>query len=214
MSWPEIARRYDVVERDVALEGGAELRIAAVRDINALVDALTPDEFEEDDRLPYWATLWPSAKALASALHVRPPVGPMLELGAGLGLVSVAAAAAGVDVLATDFEPDALAFIKRNAELNQVEVATRQWDWRDTEHPDPRPAVVAADVLYEERNVEPFMNALERTLAPGGTAIVADPGRPHVSDFGSALMSRGFTTDIICTDDILIMYAMRNPNRS
>jgi len=214
LSWPEIARRYDVVERDVALEGGAELRIAAVRDINALVDALTPDEFEEDDRLPYWATLWPSAKALASALHVRPPVGPMLELGAGLGLVSVAAAAAGVDVLATDFEPDALAFIKRNAELNQVEVATRQWDWRDTEHPDPRPAVVAADVLYEERNVEPFMNALERTLAPGGTAIVADPGRPHVSDFGSALMSRGFTTDIICTDDILIMYAMRNPNRS
>lgn len=210
MSWVEVRRRYDVEEGPVDIGGGLTLPLARVRDINALIDAMGPGDFDDDERLPYWATLWPAAKALALQIIAAPPEGPMLELGAGLGLVSVAAAVAGIEVTATDYEADSLAFIARNAALNQVSVATQLWDWRATDAPALHRTVVAADVLYEQRNVDPVMSAIDRVLAPGGTAIIADPGRPHVSDFGRALIARGYSADIICTDDIMIMYAMRS----
>ena len=37
--------------------------------------------------------------------------------------------------------------------------------------------VLAADVLYEHRFLAPFLHTLEQVLRPGGTALVAEPGR-------------------------------------
>src|SRR5215210_5553479 len=99
----------------VALPGHA-LALLAPRDSDAL---LSEEAFAQEEFLPYWAELWPSALALARVVARRPLTGRrVVELGCGLGLPAIAAALAGGRVLATDWSPDSVAMTLRNAERN------------------------------------------------------------------------------------------------
>src|ERR687893_2823688 len=116
----------DLAEHVVALPG-RELVLLAPRDADAL---LTDEAFAHEEFLPYWAELWPSAVALARVVARRPLTGRrVLELGCGLGLPALAAAAAGGRVLATDWAPDSVAMTAHNAERNDLEVATAVFRW-------------------------------------------------------------------------------------
>ena len=141
-------------------------------------DLIDEDAFATDEFLPYWAELWPAARALAGAL---PPVAGLrvAELGAGLGLPSLVAAAAGARVTATDWADDAVALLAENAARNGLQLEVEVRDWREpwTRRFD---LVLAADVLYERRNVEPLLQRLEE-LAP--TALLALAGRPYEQGF-------------------------------
>lgn len=166
----------------MALPGGADVVIARPRDPAALLDE---ERFAaEDEFLPYWADLWPSARALARTLGAR-RVGGMrvIELGCGLGLPSVVAARGGARVCASDWAPEAVAAARDNARRNGVELEAVVVDWR-APHPltarAPWDLVVAADVLYEERNVEPLLDLLPRL---GGEVLLADPGRASAAGF-------------------------------
>jgi predicted nicotinamide N-methyase len=57
--------------------------------------------FERDEFLPYWAELWPAATALAAALPAQLGGVRVVELGCGLGVPSLVAAARGAEVTAT-----------------------------------------------------------------------------------------------------------------
>ena len=84
----------------------------------------SPDElidetaFAVEEFLPYWAELWPSGVALAAHVVALDLTGRrVLELGAGLGLPSLAAAVRGGEVLATDWAEDAIELLHWNAKL-------------------------------------------------------------------------------------------------
>lgn len=141
-------------------------------------DLLDEDAFADDEFLPYWAELWPAATALAEAL---PDVAGLrvIELGCGLGVTSLVAAARGADVLATDWADDAVALVRENAARNGLALRAERWDWRDA-RPDRFDVALAADVLYERRNVEPVADRL-RELAP--VAFVGFAGRPYEQEF-------------------------------
>jgi len=164
----------DLVEEELDVAGD-RLRLLRPRRPDDLLDE---HAFAQDEFLPYWADLWPSAGALAAVLAGRDLRGVrMLELGCGLGVPSLVAAQRGAAVLATDWAPAAIDLLRRNARRNGVELEGRVWRW-DSEAPGPPwPLVVASDVLYERRNERLLRGALERVLAPGGEALVADPGR-------------------------------------
>ncbi len=185
---------YDVARRRWSL-GGTEVDLYQIADPNALADAVGPEVFAEDERFPYWAELWPSAVALGTFVLRRgvTPGTAALELGCGLGLAGVAAALAGAEVLFTDFDPDALAFARANHALNLGRPGgTRLLDWRA---PDPglsAPLVLAADVLYERRFLDPFVDTLRRVVAPGGVALVAEPGRTIAEGTVERLAREGF----------------------
>ncbi|MGX6448444.1 class I SAM-dependent methyltransferase [Patulibacter sp. S7RM1-6] len=174
---------------------GVALDVLRPRDPEALLDE---EAFEHEEYLPYWAELWPSAPVLAARLAERGDLAGLriLELGCGLALPSLLAAARGADVTATDWAPDALELLRRNAARNAVTLAIRPLDWfADAPEPDgPWPLVIAADVLYEARNAGPLLRALERTVAPGGEAWVADPGRRPAEGFW-ALARQGWEVD-------------------
>jgi predicted nicotinamide N-methyase len=77
-----------------------------VADVNKLIDSITDEEFNQDERLPYWAELWPSAQALANFILQNKYLfegKKILELGCGLGLVGIAATIAEAKVLFTDY---------------------------------------------------------------------------------------------------------------
>ena len=141
-------------------------------------ELIDEEAFANDEFLPYWAELWPAARALAAAL---PPVAGLrvVELGCGLGLPSLVAAAGGAEVTATDWAPEAVELLRRNAARNELDLSAEVRDWRQ-----PWSArfdlVLAADVLYERRNVEPLVERLQE-LAP--TALVALAGRPYEETF-------------------------------
>ncbi len=116
--------------------------------------------------------------ALATAL---PEVAGLavVEVGCGLGLPSLVAAARGARVTATDWAEDAVELLRANAERNGLDLTVERRDWRE-----PWPArfelALAADVLYERRNVEPLVERLGR-LAP--VSLLALAGRPYERTF-------------------------------
>ena len=154
-----------------------EVELSLLRPVSP--DALLDEEaFARDEFLPYWAELWPAAGALAGAL---PAVAGLrvVELGCGLGLPSLVAAARGAEVTATDWAAEAVELLRENAARNGLSVRTEVRDWREPwlERFD---LALAADVLYERRNVEPLLERL-RELAP--VAYVGLAGRPYEAEF-------------------------------
>jgi predicted nicotinamide N-methyase len=172
----------DIVEETVALPGRT-LTLLRPRDTEALIDEAA---FARNEFLPYWGELWPSGLELAALLAERPLAGVrVLELGCGLGVASIAAALAGAEVLATDWAEDAIPLVRENAARNGAPVEVALADWADPApllERAPWPLVVAADVLYEQRNGELLLELLPR-LVDEGEVLLADPGRPFARSF-------------------------------
>ena len=190
-----LERRFVTVNDDVQI-GDTTVNVIRPRSAEDLIDEAA---FERDERLPYWAELWPSSTVLANfvASDRRPP-GRAVELGAGIGVVSIAAALAGHEVLATDYYEDALLFARANAWRNLGrEIETTLVDWRTIPETLPRfDVVLASDVLYESRYAPLVASTIDRFLAPRGVAYVADPGRVAANAFVDACreISLGVTT--------------------
>ena len=164
-------------------------------DPESLIDE---DAFADDEFLPYWAERWPSGIALAEHVAARDlRERRVLEIGCGLGLPSLVAARLGADVVATDWSPDAIALLERNASRNGLRVTAVPADWRDTEaivSLGPFDLVLAADVLYEERNAAPILTLLATLGAP---AMIADPGRRHAAGFLDAVRADDWEIDTV-----------------
>ena len=174
---------------------GHRVRMTRVADSEALLADIEPITFAQDERLPYWAELWPSAVALSHYLvrHLDLKGRRVLELGCGLGLVSVVAALRGARVLCTDHEEAALVFARRNARGNACRgVRFRLVDWHRPALRRRYDCILAADVIYEARSFAPLVSLLRRYLARGGMAVVAEPGRINAPPFFSLLKQHGF----------------------
>jgi predicted nicotinamide N-methyase len=172
---------------EVVAVAGRDLGLLRPRSAEALLDERA---FEQEEFLPYWAELWPSALALARVVGARALHGARtLELGCGLGLPSLAAAAAGGRVLATDWSAESVAMTARNAARNGLAVETLRCSWTEPApllERGPWDLVLASDVLYERRNGEALLPLLPRLLAPRGEVWLAEPGRPPAADFLAA----------------------------
>jgi predicted nicotinamide N-methyase len=176
---------------DVIPLGGRQLLVLRPREPESLLSEV---DFLQDEFLPYWAELWPSALALARAVGSRALHGArVVELGCGLGLPSIAAALAGGRVLATDWAADAIAYVDRNAEHNDVTIETAVESWTDPQVVKARAPwdlVIGSDLLYERRNVQPLLDLLPVLVGERGEAWIADPGRDPCAEFLEAAAER------------------------
>lgn len=173
---------------------GRPIRVIGPHEPYALLDRPeTMRRFAEDEYLPYWAQPWPAAAMLAEHLleALPPDRGPILELGSGLGIVAIALTLAGRRVIATDYDDESLEFIRENATRCGVALLdVRRLDWRAP--PAERfDVIIAADVTYERRNLEPIAALLATSLAPAGLAFVADANRSAAGGFPAALHAAG-----------------------
>jgi predicted nicotinamide N-methyase len=172
--------RLDLVENVVELPTRT-LSILRPRSAEALLDE---EAFEHEEFLPYWAELWASGETLAQEVARRDVAGlSIVELGCGLALPSLAAALGGAQVLATDWSPDAVGLAQENARRNALELETALVRWSEPEplvKRAPWDLVLAADVLYERRNVDELLALLPKLSEE---VLIADPGRPHAKTF-------------------------------
>jgi len=171
---------------------GLELRLLRPRDLDALIDE---EAFRKDEFIPYWAELWPSGRALAEALEADVE-GRVLELGCGLGVPSLVAARRGAEVTAVDWSTDAIEVLRRNAVRNRVRLEAEVVDWGTPQRlvdRGPFDLVLAADVLYERRHVDPLIDLLPRL---GTEVLLADPGRQALEDFLEAAADQWDIQDV------------------
>jgi predicted nicotinamide N-methyase len=174
--------------------GGTALGCYAVADLEALVDrgALLRGEAEP----PYWAYLWSGARALAhyltrwTALRGR----RVLEIGCGLGLPGIVAAAAGAEVTFVDGARPALAFVRATLRANGLRAALVCADYRTLSPAARFDLVLAAEVAYEPERFDDLAATLARHLAPAGAALVADGFRTDTRPLYRALAAHGFAT--------------------
>jgi SAM-dependent methyltransferase len=198
----QLRQRFNLVEQRLII-GQKELSMLHPRSADDLIDE---EAFNRDERLPYWAEIWPSAYVLAQqiagtltsprrvacgnpALSQREKYkeGPqetkkqprLLELGCGCGLAVMAGLAAGYCVTAVDYYPEALDFVRLNAARNNLpQPETKIVDWRN--YPADLAGfdlVVAADVLYERDYCWLIAAAMRQSLLPGGLGLITDPQR-------------------------------------
>ena len=136
---------------------------------------------------PFWAFAWAGGQALARYLLDVPSEvrgRSVLDLAAGGGLVSVAAALVRAKrVIANDIDRFAEAAIHVNASLNDVTVETVTRDLIG--HPlTGIDVVVAGDIFYERplaRRAEQWLRSLVRS---GKRVLIGDPGRTYMPATG------------------------------
>lgn len=142
---------------------------------------------------------WPAARPLAAALH-SPSLLPslagvrVLELGCGTGVCSLAAAARGATVLATDVEPVALCLVRQAAAEQQISTlqtaafdATRGEAALPTVEGGPAQLMVMSDLFVTPELAAAFAARAVEATRSGTTVLVIDPGRPTRRDFVAAL---------------------------
>jgi predicted nicotinamide N-methyase len=157
---------------------------------------------ELDQYMPYWADLWPGARMLGKYLLKQTwPAGlSTLEIGCGLGLPGIVALSLGMHVIFSDYDATALEFARENAWLNGYDnFETLHMDWRFPPANLKVPLLLAADLIYEERNIEPLVHLIEQLVAPDGECLLTDQDRPPMKHFRETLEAQGlqYTTQML-----------------
>lgn len=128
----------------------------------------------------------------------------VLDLGAGSGIVGIAAAMRGAtSVMAAETDANGVAALKLNAAANGVAVTPIGDDLLGGPAPDVD-LVAVGDLFYEAALAERVTGFLDRCLAAGIACLVGDPGRAPlplhrleriaeyaVPDFGNANVEEG-----------------------
>jgi predicted nicotinamide N-methyase len=137
-------------------------------------------ETEPDFGTPYWAYHWGGGLALARYVIDNPASVAnrrVLDLGAGSGLVAIAAAKSGArHVIAADIDPYAIAATTLNAAANAVTLTTHLGDLTIGAPPDGD-IVLVADLFYDADLAERVIRFLDRCLAANIAVLVGDPWR-------------------------------------
>lgn len=189
-----VSPRLPVEEVRLGL-GDVDLRLLRAGGMERCVDRdalLTADAPPEP---PYWMHLWPGARVLGRRIAAAPECGPgvrVVELGCGLGIPALTAAARGAAVLASDWKAEPLALLRASARLNGVAVATVAMDWRHRAITGGFDLCLGADVAYDAGTEEALVAAIAALVRPGGTAWLADSVNIHRTTIGPALESAGF----------------------
>lgn len=137
-------------------------------------------QVDPDFGSPYWARPWGGGLALARHVLDHPEIVAgkrVLDLGAGSGLVAIAAALAGAGaVKAVDIDPYAATATRLNAAANGVAIEVSHADITSGD-PLNVDLMLVGDLFYDPDLAERVEGFLRRCLAAGVLVLVGDPFR-------------------------------------
>lgn len=141
---------------------------------------------------PYWSKVWPAAVALADFLDRQPECvlnKRVMELGGGLGLPSVVAAAYASSVYCTDAEPVAVACVRQSATHNGLHnITAGVLGWQHLPEEPQADVLLLSDVNYEPAAFEALKKTIRLFLANNAVVILSTPQR---------LMAKGFVASLL-----------------
>ncbi len=131
---------------------------------------------------PFWAFAWAGGQGLARYVldHPQAVAGrQVLDFATGSGLVAIAAARAGADIVtAADIDPFCETAVAMNAAANGVAVAFTARDMIGTD--EGWDVVLAGDVFYDAGLVARVLPWFEALRDRGAEVLVGDPGRHYL----------------------------------
>lgn len=190
--------RFPLVTETLDL-AGTPVNLATVPYSPAELDRIAALRGLKERAWPYWLEDWPATYALAEILTREDPAdwpGPVLDLGCGSGvLAAFLRLRFGIEPFSCDFNADACRMAALNADGNGHGPAKGRVfcaDFRSFPASAVFGLVLAGEMLYARENQAPILDFLSRHLAPGGQALLADPGRSAAEGFREAALELGF----------------------
>jgi len=163
-----IARAKFTVAFEPITIDGRKLEILQIADMSAYLDQLAANAQQKQLVLPFWAKLWPASTLLSYFVQRLPaPEGKtLLEIGAGLGLVGLFAAAVGFDATISDLSEDSLLFCRINILKNGLaeRARVRKVDFTSDRLEQTFDYILGCEVLYREDDYRPLSKFLLRHL--------------------------------------------------
>jgi 2-polyprenyl-3-methyl-5-hydroxy-6-metoxy-1,4-benzoquinol methylase len=170
--------KFNVVFEPVVVDG-KRLDILQIADMSAYLDQLASNTQQAPLVLPFWAKIWPACTLLSffAKRLPKPESKSLLEIGAGVGLAGLFAAAAGFDVTISDISEDALLFCRVNILKNGLadRARVRKVDFTADKLDQTFDYILGCEVLYHEESYRPLVKFLLRHLkyAPEAEAILS-----------------------------------------
>jgi 2-polyprenyl-3-methyl-5-hydroxy-6-metoxy-1,4-benzoquinol methylase len=165
---------YDAETTDIAI-GGRAYPIFIPRTIEPFLPGAGNRE-----RFPLWARIWPASIVLAELVASMPvdPQREMIEIGGGLGHVSIIAAACGHRITCSEADPHALAFAKASAHLNGLpQLPIIHLDWSRPAVSGAFDTVIGSELVYRDADIAPLERLFTLLLKPGGEVILVSEVR-------------------------------------
>lgn len=143
---------------------------------------------------PFWAYPWAAGCGLARVVLDQPELVSgkrVLDLGAGGGVVSIAAARAGaLKVVANDVDPWAMAVMRVAAARQGVSLTLLMEDLTERlSSVDGFDVVLCSDMAYEKRMAPRYLALLRRARNRGARVLVADAGRTYFDAAGLTMIA-------------------------
>ncbi len=145
---------------------------------------------------PMFGVVWPSSFVLAHYLFKFDFKDKrILEVGCGIGLSSLLLNHLKADITATDYHPEAEAFLIKNTQLNHDPIIPfMRTGWADPKTPlGEYDLVIGSDLLYEDQHIDLLVGFIEQHCKIHCDIILVDPGRGRHAKFSRKLVALGFT---------------------
>ena len=185
-SLEQFHRDYDVETFPVKI-GDLELHFLKPKNIDRFIN--------QDDPMtgfPLWAKFWEASAVLTHYMAALPvdPKRRILELGSGLGVAGITAAALGHVITLTEYSQDALNFLQANARLNGCDqAAIRHLDWFRPTLQGRFDLIIGSEIIYQEKAVDALEVLFKKYLEPGGRVVLAERVRSTGTLFFERLSS-------------------------
>ena len=173
-------KQYETDSTEVAIRE-QRFRFVVPKSIDRFID---PDDPLMD--FPLWSKIWPASVVLAEYLfHLRSnPRMRFLEIGAGLGVVSIVATRWGHNITLTEYDNHALNFAQANALINRCpDLVIQRLDWYKPALQERFDFIVGSELLYKEEFFKPLLMLFKTLLKPAGQVILAGEMRKYDRSF-------------------------------
>lgn len=151
-----------------------DLQLLQVGDLEPFLGGKDP--FKDVGAFPVWVKLWEASLILGHLLVGMGKVEgkSLLELGSGLGVPGLVAAAMGYRVTMSDYQEVILDFERVSAAANGLDtIDFKLIDWFAPPELPEFDVIAAAEIIYREDFFEPLLNLFGSLLAPGGVIYMA-----------------------------------------
>ncbi len=153
---------------------------------------------------PIFGIVWESGVVLANyMLNFKVEGKKILEVGCGIALASLVLNERSADITATDYHPEAGAFLLENIKLNRagsIPFICTGWDDQESDL-GQFDLVIGSDLLYEPGHAELLAGFIDGHAKDRCEVILVDPGRGMLGGFTRIMTGLGFAASKVRQSD-------------
>ncbi len=168
--------------------GDQTLQIAQITNMVDYLERLSQKARNSKNiQIPLWAKIWPASTLLAYSVRQLPCAenASLLEIGAGMGIPGLFAAARGFQTVISDINEDALLFARINILKNGLahRAKIQRIDFSTAPTEEKFDVLLGSEVLYIPGAAKKLVHFVKHSIKPQGMALLARDYKRHENTF-------------------------------